>query len=87
MGTLFVTMTNLKNELMKKYGNNRVYLKEVMNTDDVMVICFNVGGLFDSVVGEVVSTSEGWVLGEFYYDLFEGFVKDQKTLKEMGILN
>jgi hypothetical protein len=87
MSTLFVTMTNLKNELMKKYGNNRIFLKEVMNTDDVMVICFNVGGNYDSVVGEVVSTSEGWMLGEFYYELFEMLVNDQKSLKEMGVLN
>ena len=87
MGTLFVTMTNLKNELMKKYGNNRIYLKEVMNTDDVMVICFNVGGSWDSVVGSVILTDEGWTIEEFHHSVFEMLVNEQSKMKEIGVLN
>jgi hypothetical protein len=87
MSTLFVTMSNLRNELMKKYGNNRIFLKEIMNSDEVMVICFNVGGNYDSIVGEVVLTDEGWTLGEFNHEVFEMLLDHQKSFTEIGVLN
>jgi hypothetical protein len=87
MSTLFITMINLKNELFQKYGNNRIFLKEVMNSDEMMVICFNVGGNYDSVVGSVTLTNEGWTLEDFEYGTFEMLVNEQKSLKEVGVLN
>ena len=80
-------MINLKNELFQKYGNNRIFLKEVMNTDEVMIICFNVGGNYDSVVGSVILTDEGWTLEEFQYKSFEMLVNEQSKMKEIGVLN
>ena len=87
MSTLFITMINLKNELFQKYGNNRIFLKEVMNSDEMMVICFNVGGHYDSVVGSVTLTDEGWTLEDFEYKTFEMLIKEQSKMKEIGVLN
>lgn len=87
MSTLFISMMNLKNELFQKYGNNRIFLKEVMNTDEMMVICFNVGGNYDSVVGTIELIDGSWEVTDFEYDTFEMLLKSQKEMKEIGVLN
>jgi hypothetical protein len=86
MKSLFVTMINLKNELLQKYGNNQIFLSEVMNSDTTLMISFKIGKV-GQPVGVVELTDGVWELEDFDYELFEFLLNEQKTLKEIGVLN
>jgi hypothetical protein len=77
-------MFNLKNELLQKYGNNKIFLSEVMNSDTTLMINFNLG-TFGHPVGCVELTDEGWELVDFDYETFEFFLKEKEKFNEIGV--
>ena len=86
-GTLGVFMFNLKNELMQKYGNNDLYLREVLNSDTTLMIYFGGGRKHSGhCVGQVEFIDNEWV-GQFDYETFESALKFEKELYEIGVTN
>ena len=86
-GTLGVFMFNLKNELMKTYGKNNIYLREVLNSDTTLMIFYGGGGQrHGHCVGQVDFIDNEWV-GQFDYKTFESALEFEKELYDIGVLN
>jgi hypothetical protein len=81
MGTLHKIIFTLKNELSIKYGYNKIFLKEYMNSDDTLGISID-NGLSGEIFGEVILTENGWELRGVNYEIFESqleFIKHRET--------
>ena len=63
-------MMNLKNELYQKFGYNRIWLQETMNSDTTMFICIE-NGLHGGVFGQIELTENGWELVGYNLDIFK----------------
>ncbi len=87
MKSLGIIMMNLKNELLQKYGYNKIFLKEYMNSDTTLGISINIGTHGGEIFGEVELTENGWELVGVNYEVFEGSLKYYKEMKEIGVLN
>ena len=81
MSTLHNIIFSLKNELNIKYGYNKIFLKEYMNSDQTLGISID-NGLSGEIFGEVILTENGWVLSGVDYEVFESqleFIKQRET--------
>jgi hypothetical protein len=87
MKSLGIIMMNLKNELLQKYGYNKIFLKEYMNSDTKLGISINIGTHSGEIFGEIELTENGWELVGIDYEIFEGALKFYKEMKEIGVLN
>jgi hypothetical protein len=87
MGTLSTIMFSLKNELLSKYGYNKIFLKEIMNSDTTLGISINNGTHSGEIFGQVELTENGWELVGVNYEIFEGSLKNYEELKSIGVLN
>lgn len=87
MKSLGIIMMNLKNELLQKYGYNRIFLNEYMNSDTTLGIAINIGTHSGEIFGQVELTEDGWELVGVNYEIFEEMLKFQKEMKEIGVLN
>jgi len=87
MESLGIIMFNLKNELHQKYGYNKIFLKEYMNSDTLLGIAINIGTHYGEIFGQVELTENGWELVGVDYEIFEGSLEYRKELKEIGVLN
>lgn len=75
MKSLGLIMFNLKNELMGKYGYNRIFLKEYLNSDTTLGIAVQKGShLTFEIFGEIELTEQGWELVGVNYEMFEGYL-------------
>jgi hypothetical protein len=81
MGTLGIIMMNLKNELLQKFGYNRIWLQEVMNSDTTMYISME-NGLTGGIFGQVVLTENGWELVGYDLELFKSHLDFYNERKE-----
>lgn len=83
MGTLGNILTNLKQELYKKFGYNRICLQHAVNSDTVLYICIE----HDSrsvMFGQVELTDNGWVLIGYDLEIFK-FELDEYNKRKQGI--
>jgi hypothetical protein len=79
MGTLSAIMMNLKNQLFQKYGFNKIYLKEVMNSDSILMITLD-NNRFGITIGQVSLTKKGWVLDGLSDEVIEYHMNEMKEL-------
>jgi hypothetical protein len=87
MKSLGTIMMMLKTELLQKYGYNKIFLKEYMNSDTTLGIAINNGTHSGEIFAEVEFTNGSWELVGINYDIFEGALNFYKEMKEIGVLN
>ena len=74
--SLFITMRGLRDKLLFEYGDDRVFLWEVENTDTIISIRYSIGGFSTYYVGSVWFNSDKnkWELDDFDFDEFKRLV-------------